>query len=76
MSKPPLLYPEYSHELVDRMYHDLLAAIQVAAEQSLGRGFKGEQVAQRVREFVDAGAERSEKSAVIRRLRNMKGTTP
>ena len=70
----PPLYPEYSRRMLEEMYHTINAALRVAALESVGPAVTVEAVNERIGELLDKGQFTAEKAAVIRRLRNVKGT--
>lgn len=69
-----MLFPEYSRRILEEQYHLLNAAMRVAALEALPRGSDEQKVGDKIGEWLDQGAVIAERSAVIRKLRNVKGT--
>lgn len=68
-SQPLRLYPEYNLAQIELLYHDALAALNVAAEEKTGTNW--DQMEQQIVRWYDKGKARSGQSAQMRRQRNL-----
>lgn len=63
------LYPEYNLSQIELLYHDALAALNIAAEEKVGDD--RQKLEEQIGKWYDRGKFRAAQSATLRRQRNL-----